>query len=84
MTYCKLNSVSLLNRDYSKYNLVANKEYTCYHPEEGQFIDWVKMEAHGLIETSDCSSSNGISTFNDLQKVLSRLACPTMQGSDEL
>ena len=79
MTLCGLNAVRMLSPD--SYDLVADevaaREFVCYEPFEDEFIDWVKMEAHGLIQTTPCDSEE---PFTDLQTVLRANACGTEDG----
>ena len=74
VTLCGLNAVRMLSPD--SYDLVADevaaREFVCYEPFEDEFIDWVKMEAHGLIQTTPCDSEE---PFTDLQTVLRAHAC---------
>ena len=63
MYECGLNSV----------RKPASSSYqTCYTPASTEFVDWVKMANHGLIETSQCDS---LEDFSALQQVLRANTC---------
>ena len=50
-TFCGMNSIRM--PDFTVDEISDNfTGYKCYTPESGNFLDWYKMESHGLVETS--------------------------------
>ena len=66
MTQCGLREVNTAN--YYTWESSGAITPLCYQPDANRYIDWVKMESHGLIETSSCDTNE--EDLSEFQKVL--------------
>lgn len=52
MNQCGLNSINVVNVSGQ-----SESGLKCLQPELNKYLDWIKMESHGMIETSSCETS---------------------------
>ena len=73
-TLCGLNSIRM--PDFTVDEISDSfTGYKCFTPESGNFLDWYKLESHGLVETSQCVEDPDEASFTELQKVLQAFTC---------